>query len=45
MGMKEKLKRMQYAKRGGYAEYQRDLQDIQRKYNQTRGLGVQVLSH
>ena len=40
--MKNKMKQNQYAKRGGYTEYQRDLHEIQRKYNQTKGLGAQV---
>ena len=37
-----KMKEGDYAKNGGFAEFQHDLQDIQKAYNTNTGLGVKV---
>ena len=40
--LSEKLKAGKYAKKGGFAEFQQDLQKIQKEYNTHTDLGVQV---
>ncbi len=37
-----KLKSGAYAKPGGFQEYQKDINDIQKQYQATTGLGTQV---
>ena len=40
--LKEKLKTGKFAKKGDYAEFQQDLQTIQKEYSTHIDLGVQV---
>ena len=40
--LRTKFERGDYAKNGGFAEFQKDLRDIQQKYKSHKDLGVQV---
>ena len=43
--MKQKLQEGHYSCPGGYSVYTTDLQDIQKQYTATQGLGVKVISY